>query len=1051
MFRHFIERPVLSSVIAIIIVILGIIGIFSLPIEQYPDIAPPTVRVTASYPGANAETVLKSVVVPLEEQINGVENMIYMSSTASNNGSASIDVYFKQGINADIAAVNVQNRVARATGILPSEVIKTGVTTIKRQNSMLLIFSAYSENKSYDETFLQNYCKINLIPQIQRVQGVAEASVFGSKNYSMRIWLKPEIMAAYGLMPSDISSALNDQNIEAAPGRFGELNDQSFEYVIKYKGKLTLPAEFEDIVVKADDGGNVLRLKDVARVEFGAQSYSAETSTMQNPAVTMAVIQTSGSNARQVIIDVKKAIDEASKTFPPGVNIQTLVDNNVYLDSSIHKVVKTLLEAFILVFLVVFVFLQNFRSTLIPAISVPVSIIGTFFFLNLFGFTINMLTLFALLLAIGIVVDDAIVVVEAIHAKLEHGERNTVEAAASAMNEISAAIITITLVMSAVFVPVTFVTGTTGVFYKQFGITLACAIVISAVTALTLSPALCALFLKPHDTGRLDKKGIKNRFYGYFNAAFAGFTRRYQKLLDAVMHKKWIVFGIILVFSAVFIFLNKTTPKGFVPMEDKGVIFTDISLPPATSLEKTREVTHKVEKIITSIPEMRAYSMIVGNSFLSGSGSSYAMIICELRDFHERKGREHEINSVIGRLYKATSGFNEAKIMFFTPGMVPGFGMAGGFELKLEDKTGGDIKVFEQNAATFLDELRKMPEIQYATTAFNTRFPQYQVDVNAARCKQSGISVNTVLSALQGYVGGYYASDFNRFGKQYRVMLQAEPKYRGNPDDMNNVFVRTSTGEMAPITEFISFKRVYGPENLTRFNMYTSISVNGGPKPGFSSGQAIQAVEEVAARTLPQGYTYEYSGATREEIASGSKSLLIFLLSLIFVYFLLCAQYESFILPFSILLTLPVGIAGSFMFARIMGVENNIYLQISLIMLIGLLSKNAILIVEFALQRRRAGMTIVDSAISGATVRLRPILMTSFSFIVSLLPLVLSTGIGANGNRSIGVGAVGGMFVGTMLGILVVPILYVIFQNIQELFRRPALEGIPASDEPRNR
>ncbi len=1046
MFRHFIERPVKSSVIAIILVILGIIGLYSLPIEQYPDIAPPTVRVSASYTGANAETVLKSVVIPLEEQINGVENMIYMSSSASNNGTASIDVFFKQGSDADMAAVNVQNRVAQATGILPAEVTKVGVTTAKRQTSMLLIFSIYSENPSYDETFLQNYCKINLIPQIQRVQGVGDAMVWSAKTYSMRIWLKPDVMAAYKLMPSDISAALSEQNIEAAPGKFGERNDQSFEYVIKYKGKMTLPSEFENIVIKADEKGNILRLKDVARVEFGAQGYNAEISTMGHPAVTMAVIQTSGSNARQVIIDVKKAIAEAEKTFPSGVKIRTLVDNNVYLNSSIHKVVKTLFEAFLLVCLVVFVFLQNFRATIIPSISVPVAIIGSFFFLSLFGFTINMLTLFALLLAIGIVVDDAIVVVEAVHAKLEQGMKSTLEASVSAMNEISGAIITITLVMSAVFVPVTFITGTTGVFYKQFGITLACAIIISACIALTLSPALCALFLKPHDEKALHGKGFFTRFYRGFNMGYSAFSEKYQKLLNVLIHHKWIAICGILAFSLLLGYLMKSTPKGFIPTEDKGAIFVDIALPPATSLAKTTEVTHRLEKIVTSIPEMGAYSMIVGNSFLSGSGSSYAMLICDLKPYGERKGKEHSVESVIARLYGMTSGFTEARVMFFTPGMVPGFGLAGGFELKVEDKTGGDIKTFEQNANTFLSELRKHPEIQYANTAFSTNFPQYQVDVNAERCKQSGIGVSTVLSAMQGYIGGYYASDFNRFGKQYRVMLQAEPKYRGNPESMNNVFVKTSSGEMAPITEFISFKRIYGPENLTRFNMYTSIAVNGGPNPGFSSGQAIEVVKDVAQKTLPQGYTYEFSGSTREEVASGNQSVVIFLLSLIFVYFLLCAQYESFILPFSILLTLPIGIAGSFLFARFMGVENNIYLQISLIMLIGLLSKNAILIVEFALQRRRSGMTIVQSAVEGARIRLRPILMTSFSFIVSLLPLVFSTGIGANGNRSIGVGAAGGMLVGTMVGILVIPVLYVIFQNIQEYFGKPVAMESSASD-----
>jgi len=1037
MFRRFIERPILSSVISIIIVILGILGLFSLPIEQYPDIAPPTIRVSASYTGASAETVMKSVVIPLEEQINGVENMTYMNSTASNDGSATIEVFFKQGINADMAAVNVQNRVARATSLLPAEVTRAGVITAKRQNNMLLVFSLYSENNEFDETFLQNYSKINLLPQIQRVTGVGDASVFGAKDYSMRIWLKPDAMATYGLMPSDIIAALNDQNLEAAPGRLGELNGQSFEYVIKYKGKLIQPGEYENIVIKADKDGNILHLKDVARVEMGALNYSVATSAMNRSGITMAVFQAAGSNAREVIINSKKVLDEASKNFPPGVKYKLLVDANEFLDSSIEKVLHTLLEAFILVFIVVFVFLQNFRATLIPAISVPVAIIGTFFFLNLFGFTINLLTLFALVLAIGIVVDDAIVVVEAVHAKLDQGAKNAEEAAVSAMNEISTAIISITLVMSAVFIPVTFITGTTGVFYKQFGITLAVAIVISAVNALTLSPALCALFLKPHTESSLHKKGFMQRFYSSFNVAFDNMTSRYKKTTNFFMARKWIAVALIVLFSGILWLLIKTTPTGFVPSEDMGRLFVDISLPPATSMEKTKVIVERVDSIIGSNPEMEGRTAIVGNSLISGKGSSYGMLICSLKPFDQRTGKGQDINSVITKLYMMTSQIKGAKIIIFTPPMVPGFSISGGFELKLEDKTGGDIKQFEQNARQFIGALNQRPEIQYALTAFNTNFPQYQVDVNAALCKQSGISVSSVLSALQGYVGGYYASDFNRFGKQYRVMIQAEPRYRGNPDDLNNIFIRTSTGVMAPITEFISMKRVFGPENIGRFNMYTAISVTGSPNFGYSSGDAIKAIQEVAAQTLPPGYGYEFSGLTREEMASGNQSVLIFMLSVIFVYFLLAAQYESFILPFSILFSLPIGIAGAYIFARIMGVQNNIYLQISLIMLIGLLAKNAILIVEFALQRRHRGMSIVQAAIEGATARLRPILMTSFAFIFGLIPLVIGGGVGANGNRSIGVGAVGGMLIGTMIGILVIPTMFVIFQTLQERINKP--------------
>jgi HAE1 family hydrophobic/amphiphilic exporter-1 len=1042
MFRKFIERPILSSVISIIIVILGVLGLISLPIEQYPDIAPPTIQVSANYTGANAETVLKSVVVPLEEQINGVENMIYMTSSASNLGAGTIQVFFKQGTNADMAAVNVQNRVSRATSILPAEVTRAGVTVSKRQTSMLLIFSIYSEVDEYDETFLQNYTKINLLPQIQRVNGVGEASVFGGKDYSMRIWLKPDIMATYGLMPADITTALSEQNLEAAPGRLGERNEQSFEYVLKYKGKLSQATEFENIIIKADKEGNILRLKDVARVELGALSYGVTTSAMGRPGITVAIFQAPGSNARDVIIQSKKVIDEASKTFPVGIKYKITIDANEFLDSSIEKVLSTLLEAFILVFIVVFVFLQNFRATLIPAISVPVAIIGTFFFLNVFGFTINLLTLFALVLAIGIVVDDAIVVVEAVHAKLDQGAKNAKEAAASAMDEISAAIVSITLVMAAVFIPVTFITGTTGVFYKQFGITLAVAIIISAINALTLSPALCAIFLKPHSENSLHQQGFMKRFYTSFNVAFETMVGRYKKTTNFFVTRKWVAVGLIVVFTATLVVLMKTTPSGFVPAEDTGKMFVDVSLPPATSLERTKQVIFKIDSIAASIPEMDGRTAIVGNSLISGSGSSYGMLICALKPFKERKEKGQDQNSVIAKLYAVTAGIRDARIIIVSPPMVPGFSMTNGFDLKLEDKTGGDIKVFEQNAREFLAALSKRPEIQYAMTSFNTNFPQYQVDVNVARCKQSGISVSTVLSAMQGYIGGFYASDFNRFGKQYRVMVQSDPNYRGNPESLNNMFVRTSTGEMAPITEFISTKRVYGPESIARFNMYTAISVTGAQNFGYSTGDAIKAVQEVAAQTLPQGYGYEFSGLTREEIASGNQSILILLLSVVFVYFLLAAQYESFILPLSILFSLPIGIAGAFIFAKVMGVDNNIYLQISLIMLLGLLAKNAILIVEFALQRRHRGMSIVQSAIEGATARLRPILMTSFAFIVGLFPLVIGGGVGANGNRSIGVGAVGGMLIGTMIGILVIPTMYVIFQTLQEKLTKPEKQPI---------
>ncbi|MGE4586192.1 MAG: efflux RND transporter permease subunit [Mangrovibacterium sp.] len=1042
MFRRFIERPILSSVISIIIVILGILGLISLPIEQYPDIAPPTVLVRATYTGANAETVLKSVVTPIEEQINGVEDMIYMTSTSSNDGTGEINVYFKTGTDPDMAAVNVQNRVALANSQLPSEVTRAGIMTVKRSPSILIVFSLYSENGEYDETFVTNYAQINVVPRIKRVNGVGEAYVFGSKDYSMRIWLKPDVMAAYKLIPSDVTAALEDQNLEAAPGRLGQMNDQSYEYILKYKGRLEQPAEFENIVIKADANGNVLRLRDVARVELDALDYSTTGSSMGQPGVAVAVFQTAGSNARDVINNCKDVLNEASKSFPQGMKYEFMMDSNEFLDASINKVIHTLLEAFILVFIVVFIFLQNFRTTLIPLLSVPVSIVGTFFFLNLFGLTINLLTLFALVLAIGIVVDDAIVVVEAVHAKLEQGTKTAKAAAVSAMGEISGAIVSITLVMAAVFVPVTFITGSSGVFYKNFGITLAIAIVISAVNALTLSPALCAIFLKPHqDEDGNHKKGVLQRFYGYFNIAFGAMTQKYRKVTGFFVNRKILAAGIIVVFAFILVLLMKTTPSGFIPDEDAGKLMVDISMPPATSLEKTREVVEKVDRILTNAPEVKSRTTINGYSLISGAGSSYGTIICALQPFEEREGEGQDLTSVIGKLQQKTAGIKEANILFIQPPMVTGFGLSGGFEMKLQDKTGGDVKKFEQISNQFLARLNQRPEIRYAYTSFSTRFPQYRIDVNAARCAQSGLGVSTVLSALQGYIGGYYASDFNRFGKQYRVMMQASPEYRGNPEDLNQMFVRTGNGEMAPIAEFMTLTRVYGPEAMTRFNLYTSIEVTGAQNPGYSTGDAINAIREVTDRTLPMGYGYEFSGLTREEVTAGSQFVYIIILCVIFVYFLLAAQYESFLMPLSILFSLPVGIAGSFIFARLIGVSNNIYFQISLIMLIGLLGKNAILIVEYALQRRHAGMTIAQSAIEGATARLRPILMTSIAFIVGLLPL-LGGGVNANGNHAIGIGAIGGMLVGTFVGILVIPAMYVIFQILQEKVKKVETEEI---------
>jgi len=1043
MFKVFIQRPVLSTVISVIVVILGILGLTALPIAQYPDIAPPQVNVSASYSGANADVVLKSINIPLEEQINGVENMTYMTSTATNDGSASIRVFFKVGTNPDLAAVNVQNRVSRATSLLPSEVTQAGVTVTKSQSSNLLIVSLYSEDKGYDQTFLQNYVKINLVPQIQRVTGVGEVTVFGSMDYSMRIWLKPDIMQQYSLIPSDISAALAEQNIEAAPGKFGENGDQSFEYVIKYKGRLVTESEFQNIIIKSQPNGQFLRLKDVAKVELGALSYTSTTTTNGKQSVGFAVSQTPGSNARDVITEAQKIISAASKTFPKGVKYTELINVNDNLDASIEKVIHTLIEAFILVFIVVFIFLQDFRSTLIPAIAVPVAIVGTFFFLNLFGFTINLLTLFAMVLAIGIVVDDAIVVVEAVHAKLDSGYKSSRKATIDAMDEISGAIISITLVMAAVFIPVTFITGSTGVFYKQFGITLAVAIILSAVNALTLSPALCALLLKPHEDDHKHKSFIQ-RFYTAFNTSFDKVTDRYKRSVEFLSIKQWIVMASILVAGGSLFYLMKTTPSAFVPSEDQGAIFANISLPPSSSMERSTEIAKQVDSIAHTFPEVKTTLKVIGRNFMAGTGSAYSMVIVRLKKWDER---DRSVDDVIKDLFAKTSGIRGAQIYFISPPTIQGFGQSGGFEFQLQDKGAHSTTDFFKVNTEFLEKLAKRPEIQYATTSFNPNFPQYMMDVNLEKCKDAGVTVNTVLQTMQGYYGGLYASNYNQFGKQYRVMIQAGAEYRKNPSDLNNIFVRNSAGTMAPITEFVTMRRVFGPESISRFNLFTSIAVTGAPNPGYSSGDAIKAVQEVAAESLPTGYGYEFSGLTREELASGSETAFIFLLCLVFVYFLLSAQYESYILPFAVILSLPFGLAGAYLFSVLFKLNSNIYLQISLIMLIGLLAKNGILIVEFALDRRRKGLPIVQAAIEGAVARFRPILMTSFAFIFGLVPLMFASGAGAVGNRSIGAGAVGGMLIGTILGVFIIPVLFVIFQTLQEKISGPAKENFDYEDE----
>ncbi|MCM5662073.1 efflux RND transporter permease subunit [Galbibacter mesophilus] len=1032
MLKVFIERPVLSTVISIVITILGVLGILSLPVTQYPDIAPPTVQVTASYPGANAETILESVIVPIEEQINGVEGMTYITSTASNDGSASITVYFEQGYDPDIAAVNVQNRVARANALLPSEVIRSGVITQKQENSALMYVALYSTNKDYDDVFLQNYLNINVRPEILRIKGVGAVNVFGAKEYSMRVWIDPDKMANYSLTSNDVIGAINEQSLEAAAGSIGQNAGKSFEYVIKYKGRYKTAQDYENIIIKSLGNGRYLRLKDVAKVELDALSYASLSRSKGNPGINFGVFQTPGSNAQEIINEVYNKLDALEKDFPSGVEYLVNYDTNKFLTASIDKVKHTLIEAFLLVFLVVFVFLQDVKSTLIPAIAVPVAIIGTFFFLQLLGYSINLLTLFALILAIGIVVDDAIVVVEAVHAKLEGGYDNARKASISAMSEISGAIISITLVMAAVFIPITFIQGPSGVFYEQFGVTLIIAILISAVNALTLSPALCAIFLKPHKEDGKKKKNLIQRFYSAFNAGFEATTHKYTKSLGFLLKHKWIT-GIILVAAVAGIFwASKTTATGFVPTEDRGVIFVNIDLPPGSSLDRTFKTTEELYDIIEDIEGIRTASLISGSNFFSGAGSSYALGFIILEDWDERTTDATSMEGITAQLYQKTAGLSDAKLIFFQPPSIPGFGSSEGFEVQLLDRVAHSLEDLDKVASEFAGALMQHPEIGFANNSFSTNFPQLEMDINIAKAKEAGISVSDIISTLQGYIGGFYAADFSRFGKQYRVFVQSEPEDRSEVSSLNSIYVRNNEGEMAPVSSFVTLKRVYGPQSVNRFNLFNAVTVNGSAAPGFSSGDAINTINQVAEETLPNNYEIAYSGLTREEIASTGQSGLIFALSILFVYFFLAAQYESYILPFSILLSLPIGVMGAFLTTKFAGLQNNIYFQIALIMLIGLLAKNAILIVEFALQRRRQGVALVEAAIDGARVRLRPILMTSFAFILGLMPLVLASGVGAEGNNSIGTGAAGGMLIGTVLGVFVIPVLFVVFQWLQE-------------------
>ncbi|MBR6962570.1 MAG: efflux RND transporter permease subunit [Prevotella sp.] len=1050
-FTTFIKRPVLSTVISVVIVLLGFIGLATLPIEQYPDIAPPTVVVFTSYPGADAETVKNSVLAPLEESINGVEGMDYLSSSASNAGSASISVLFRQGMNPDMCAVNVQNRVSQAQSLLPAEVTRIGVTVMKRQTSQVMMFTLTSDGR-YDDQFLTNYSNINIIPAIKRIQGVGDVQSPGVKTYSMRIWLNPEVMKTYNLMPSDITGVLAEQNIEAAPGSFGEQSKVAYEYAMRYTGRLKTAEEFGNIIIQSKADGSTLKLKDVAKIELGGLQYSVAMKNNNLPSVMGMVQQIAGSNANEIAKQVKAELEEQAKLFPPGMMYKINYDVTEFLYASIEEVVFTLIMTLILVFLVVYVFLQDFRSTLIPLIAVPVSLIGTFFFLKMFGFSINLLVLSALLLAIAIVVDDAIVVVEAVHAKLDQGYKSALTASIDAMNEISGAIISITLVMASVFIPVSFIGGTTGTFYREFGVTMAVSIFISALNALTLSPALCAIFLKPHDeNGKEVKMSRIDRFHASFNASYDKILGKYKNGVQKLVRKPVaiiiaVLLGIVALAGTMF-----TTKTGLVPSEDTGTLFCTISMPPATSVERTRKVIDQVDSMLASNPAIQSREQIQGYNFIAGAGSDQATFIIKLKPFEERqKGfwwklsglwqgdgiyrflvNPYDANSVLGLIYKQTAQIKDAQVLAFSPPMIPGFSANSGVSLVMQDRTGGKLTDFFNITTRFIAELNKRPEIQMAQTSYNPNYPQYMIHVDVAKCKQSGISPQTVLSTLQGYYGGLYASNFNAYGKLYRVMVQGDPSTRMTPESLKSVYLRTPSG-MAPVNEFCNIERVYGPSNINRFNLFTSINVTATEAEGYSTGEAIKAVEEVAKDVLPAGYTYDYSGLTRQEAQSSNSTALIFLLCFIFIYLILSAQYESYILPLSVILSVPFGLAGAFLFTQLFGHSNDIYMQISLIMLIGLLAKNAILIVQFALERRQTGMAISWSAVLGAAARLRPILMTSLAMIIGLLPMMFASGVGKNGNQTLGAAAIGGMLIGTLCQIFVVPTLFVIFQSLQE-------------------
>lgn len=1029
--RTFIDRPILSCVISVLILLVGIISLVNLPMEQYPDIAPPTISVSASYTGANAETVQKSVVVPLEEAINGVENMLYMTSTSTNTGSGSIMVYFNQGTNPDMATVNVKNRVAEAEGLLPAEVTKVGVTVQKRQNSMLKILALYSPDDSYDRNFINNYFSINIEPRLSRIKGVGNVMIMGDE-YAMRIWMNPAKMAQYKLVPDDVINILADQNVEAATGTLGEDSENTFQYTLKYRGRYQTPEEFENLVVKSLSSGEVLRLKDIAEVELGAQSYGYTSAVGKHPGSTCMISQTSGSNANEIIKEIDQLTAEIAKELPKGLVLEDLMSTKDFLDASIHEVVKTLIEAILLVILVVYVFLQSVRSTIIPSISIIVSLVGTFAFIYLMGFSLNLITLFALVLVIGTVVDDAIVVVEAVQAKFDEGYRSPYKATTTAMDGISAAIVTTSLVFMAVFIPTSFMGGTSGTFYTQFGLTMAVAVGISAVNALTLSPALCTLLMTPHiDTSNGQKLSFSSRFHKAFETSFNRILFKYKGGVKFFFKRKWMAWSGLAIAVVLLVFFMNTTKTGLIPDEDMGTIFVNVTTPPGSSLAQTKKTMDKIAESIEDIPQLKQFSNVTGYSMLGGQAPSGGMLIIKLKNWKERPEKSDEISAVINQIYARTSHIKSGKIYAFAQPTIMGYGMGSGFELYVQDRAGGDIATLQEHANKFIADLNQRPEISMAYTSFDTKFPQYMVEVDAVKCQRANVSASDVLSVLSGFIGGNYSSNFNRFSKLYRVMVQAKADYRLDKDALNNMFVRTGDGEMAPVGQFITLTKVYGAETLNRFNLYSSIAVNGMPADGYSTGDAINAIAEVAKQTLPVGYGYEFAGMTREE-AETNNTVIVFAICIIFVYLILCALYESLFIPLAVMLSVPFGLMGSFLFAKLFGLENNIYMQVGLIMLIGLLAKTAILLTEYASTRRKQGMSIAAAAMSAAGVRLRPILMTVLTMVFGMLPLVFASGAGANGNISLGLGVVGGITIGTLALLFVVPVFFIVFQTIQE-------------------